>query len=131
MRGSVAKDRFTRESARRILERPDLHSDDDLRDAATWLLVHGDWIDVVRATELMRCLDDGEAPRPMPPRTGFSAAEPSEAQRAAAVHGLVRNRLARLRRTGRPAGAPRKALIWALGALAGIVLAALGWRGLP
>jgi len=62
MTGLAHISRFSHETARRIIERPDLHGHEHLRAACTWLTIHGDWLDVNRAAALMRALDRGESP---------------------------------------------------------------------
>ncbi len=68
MTGLAHLSRFSHETARRIIERPDLHGHEHLRAACTWLTIHGDWLDVSRAAAQMRALDRGEKPGPLPPR---------------------------------------------------------------
>ncbi len=68
MTGLAHISRFSHETARRIIERPDMHGREHLRAACTWLTIHGDWLDVNRAAALMRALDRGENPGPLPPR---------------------------------------------------------------
>jgi len=68
MTGLAHISRFSHETARRIIERSDLHGNVHLRAACTWPTIHGDWLDVNRAAALMRALDRGEKPQPLPPR---------------------------------------------------------------
>ena len=46
--------RFSHETARRIIERPDLHGNEHLRSACVWLTIHGDWLDVNCAAAQIR-----------------------------------------------------------------------------
>jgi len=88
MTGLAHLSRFSHETARRIIERPDLHGRDHLRAACTWLTIHGDWLDVNRAAALMRALDRGEKPQPLPPR-GADIEGPVRDQHRVAVFGAL------------------------------------------
>ena len=96
MTGLAHISRFSHETARRIVERPDLHGRDHLRAACTWLTIHGDWLDVDRAAALMRALDRGETPQPLPPRGGDMEGHVSERHRMAVFSSLAGHKAHRL-----------------------------------
>ena len=96
MTGLAHISRFSHETARRIIERPDLHGTEHLRAACVWLTIHGDWLDVNRAAALMRALNRGEAPRPLPPRGADMEGTVSERQRAAVISAVAGERARRL-----------------------------------
>ncbi len=96
MTGLAHISRFSHETARRIIERPDLHGTEHLRAACVWLTIHGDWLDVNRAAALMRALDRGEAPGPLPPRGADMEGAVSERHRVAAISVVAGERARRL-----------------------------------
>jgi len=96
MTGLAHISRFSHETARRIIESPDLHGTEHLRAACVWLTIHGDWLDVNRAAALMRALDRGETPRPLPPRGPDMEGAVSERQRAAVISAVAGERARRL-----------------------------------
>jgi len=96
MTGLAHLSRFTRETARRIIERPDLHGHEHLRAACTWLTIHGDWLDVNRAAALMRTLDRGKKPQPLPPRGADREGRVSTGHRMAVFASLAGEKAHRL-----------------------------------
>ena len=103
MTGLAHVSRFSHKTARRIIARPDLHGDEHLRAACVWLSIHGDWLDVNRAAALMRALNRGEEPQPLPLREAGMEGSVSERHRVAVFSSLAgekAHRLAIARREG-------------------------------
>jgi len=96
MSGLIQIARFTHETARKVIERPDIHGRDHLRAACVWLAIHGDWLDVDRAGALMRALDRGEKPQPVPPRSVDVEGMVSDHHRAAVFAAIAQAKARRL-----------------------------------
>jgi len=67
-----------------------------LRDASVWLAIHGDALDLFRAAEVIRALDQGATPHPFPPRATGNGARASDQQRVAQFGAIAQARARRL-----------------------------------
>ena len=96
MTGLAHISRFSRATARRITENPQKHSEPHLRDACVWLAIHGDALDLFRAAEVIRALDQGVKPHPFSPRADDNGARVSDQQRVAQFGAIAQARARRL-----------------------------------
>ena len=96
MTGLAHISRFSRATARRITENPQKHSEPHLRDACVWLAIHGDALDLFRAAEVIRALDQGVKPHLFSPRAADNGARVSDQQRVAQFGAIAQARARRL-----------------------------------
>jgi hypothetical protein len=88
--------RFSLSTARQIIESPQKHSEPHLRDASIWLAIHGDALDLFRAAEVIRALDQGVKPRPFRPRAADNGAPVNDHQRVAQFGAIAQAKIRRL-----------------------------------
>jgi len=96
MTGLAHISRFSRTTARRIIESPQQHDEPHLRDASIWLAIHGDALDLFRAAEVIRAFDQGARPHPFSPRATDNGAQVSDQQRVAQFGAIAQARARRL-----------------------------------